>query len=86
MERAEAACREGDCLAAQGAQGGAINRYYYAAFPAARALLATRELDSARHAGVIALLDAISAATTAATRCASTVHHWSGDTHCPCSR
>jgi uncharacterized protein (UPF0332 family) len=34
---------------------GALNRLYYAAFYAARALLATRELDSARHSGVIAL-------------------------------
>ena len=32
-----------------------MNRVYYAAFYAARALLATRELDSSRHSGVIAL-------------------------------
>jgi len=32
-----------------------MNRYDYAAFHAARALLATRDVDSARHAGVIAL-------------------------------
>ena len=34
---------------------GAVNRFYYAAFYAARALLATKELDSSRHSGVIAL-------------------------------
>ena len=32
-----------------------MNREYYAAFYAARALLATRNLDSSRHSGVIAL-------------------------------
>lgn len=55
IERAVAACREGDLLAERHAHGGAVNRYYYAAFHAARALLATRNVDSARHAGVIAL-------------------------------
>ena len=34
---------------------GAANRLYYAAFYAARALLALRDLDSARHSDVIAL-------------------------------
>ena len=34
---------------------GAVNRFYYAAFYAARALLAVRELDSSRHSGVISL-------------------------------
>jgi uncharacterized protein (UPF0332 family) len=55
MERAEAACKEGDLLADQAAFRGAVNRYYYAACHAARALLAIRNVDSARHAGVIAL-------------------------------
>jgi len=55
IERARAALAEGDLLFAQTSWSGAINRYYYAAFHAARALLATREVDSARHAGVIAL-------------------------------
>ena len=54
IERAAAACRDGDLLAEQHAYRGAVNRYY-AAFHAARALLATRNVDSARHAGVIAL-------------------------------
>ena len=34
---------------------GAVNRFYYAAFYAARALLALREMDSSRHSGVISL-------------------------------
>jgi uncharacterized protein (UPF0332 family) len=34
---------------------GALNRLYYAAFYAARALLAAKTLDSSRHSGVIAL-------------------------------
>lgn len=34
---------------------GALNHLYYAAFYAARALLATKTLDSSRHSGVIAL-------------------------------
>jgi uncharacterized protein (UPF0332 family) len=55
MERASAACREGDILADHGSNRGAVNRYYYAAFHASRALLATLDLDSARHSGVIAL-------------------------------
>ena len=55
IERANAACREGDLLAEQHSYVGAANRYYYAAFHAARAMLATRNVDSARHAGVIAL-------------------------------
>jgi uncharacterized protein (UPF0332 family) len=55
LTRARTALKEADLLFAQAAWSGAINRYYYAAFHAARALLATRELDSARHAGVIAL-------------------------------
>lgn len=38
-----------------GRSASAVNRFYYAAFHAARALLATRGLDSSRHAGVIAL-------------------------------
>ncbi len=34
---------------------GAVNRFYYAAFHAARALLAIRGVDSPRHSGVISL-------------------------------
>jgi uncharacterized protein (UPF0332 family) len=55
IERADTACREGGLLTEQHSYGGTANRYYYAAFHAARALLATRNVDAARHAGVIAL-------------------------------
>lgn len=34
---------------------GALNRLYYAAFYAARALLATRDLQASKHSGVIAV-------------------------------
>lgn len=47
--------QEADVLLAERHWRGALNRLYYAAFYAARALLATRDLDSARHSGVIAL-------------------------------
>ena len=36
---------------------GAINRFYYAAFHAARALLAVKRLDSAKHSGIISLFN-----------------------------
>jgi len=55
IERARAALQEADLLIQQRLFAGAINRVYYAAFYAARALLATRDLDSSRHSGVIAL-------------------------------
>jgi len=47
--------QEADVLIAANRWRGALNRLYYASFYAARALLATRDLDSARHSGVIAL-------------------------------
>ena len=34
-----------------------VSRSYYAIFTAARALLATRKLDSSKHSGVIALFN-----------------------------
>ena len=34
-----------------------VNRSYYAIFSAARALLATRQLDSSKHSGVISLFN-----------------------------
>ena len=55
IQRAQAALREADLLLEQQHLNGALNRIYYAAFYAARALLATRRLDSSRHSGVIAL-------------------------------
>jgi uncharacterized protein (UPF0332 family) len=58
LSRAEAAFSEGDHLLNANAFMGAVNRFYYAAFYAARALLAVRELDSSRHSGVISLFQA----------------------------
>jgi uncharacterized protein (UPF0332 family) len=58
LGRAKAAFSEGDHLLNAKAFMGAVNRFYYAAFYAARALLAVRELDSSRHSGVISLFQA----------------------------
>ena len=58
LSRAKAAFSEGDHLRNANAFMGAVNRFYYSAFNAARALLATRELDSSRHSGVISLFQA----------------------------
>ena len=58
LERAKDAFSEGDHLRKAKAFMGAVNRYYYAAFYAARALLALREMDSSRHSGVITLFQA----------------------------
>jgi uncharacterized protein (UPF0332 family) len=55
LERAHEALEEADVLIASRRSRGALNRLYYAGFYAARALLATRDLDSSRHSGVIAL-------------------------------
>jgi uncharacterized protein (UPF0332 family) len=55
IARAHAALQEANLLIEQEHFNGALNRVYYAAFYAARALLATRNLDSSRHSGVIAL-------------------------------
>ena len=55
LGRAGEALDEGEHLWAIGAFAGAVNRFYYAAFHAARSLLAIREVDSARHSGVISL-------------------------------
>ena len=55
IQRAHETLEEGDLLIAARHWRGALNRVYYAAFYAARALLATRDLDAGRHSGVIAL-------------------------------
>ena len=51
IARAHGALQEAELLIEQQHFSGALNRVYYAA----RALLATRNLDSSRHSGVIAL-------------------------------
>ncbi len=46
IEKAEKTLLEGEKLLDLGFYNGAINRFYYSAFHAARALLATKGLDS----------------------------------------
>jgi uncharacterized protein (UPF0332 family) len=55
LARAREALDEGEHLLVRERAAGAVNRLYYSAFHAARALLAAAELDSARHSGVITL-------------------------------
>jgi uncharacterized protein (UPF0332 family) len=55
LARARESLRDGEVLLESGSSVGAVNRFYYAAFHAARAVLSLRQLDSSRHAGVIAL-------------------------------
>ena len=55
LARAKDAFGEGEQLLSQKFHMGAVNRFYYAAFYATRALLALQELDSSRHSGVISL-------------------------------
>jgi uncharacterized protein (UPF0332 family) len=57
LQRARETLDEGELLRAAAGHDGAVNRYYYAAFYAARALLATLGLDSPKHSGVIALFN-----------------------------
>jgi len=56
LSRARQALAEADVLVSANQWNGALNRIYYAAFYAARALLALKRIDSSRHSGVIALL------------------------------
>lgn len=55
LQRARDTLGDADALLEAGRWASALNRLYYAAFYAARALLATAELDSSRHSGVVAL-------------------------------
>ena len=55
MRRARQAFRVGKESLRLKAFEDAINRFYYAAFYAAKAVLATKELDSSKHKGVITL-------------------------------
>ena len=55
LTQARETLAEGAQLLAGQALRGAVNRLYYAAFYAARALLALREIDAARHSGVVSL-------------------------------
>ncbi len=55
ITKAEECFKDGELLLTQGSIHGAINRFYYAAFHVARALLASKEVDAASHSGVITL-------------------------------
>lgn len=55
LKRARETFAEGVTLLESESLNGSLNRFYYAAFYAARALLATKELDSSKHSGVISL-------------------------------
>lgn len=57
IEKSEKTFLEGEELLNLGLYNGAINRFYYASFHAARSLLALKELDSAKHSGVISLFN-----------------------------
>ena len=57
LDRAREALDDADFLLKAGRLNVAANRIYYAMFYAASALLATRDLSSARHSGVIALFN-----------------------------
>lgn len=54
LQRARDTLGDADALLEAGRWASALNRLYYAAFYAARALLATVEVDSSRHSGVVA--------------------------------
>jgi uncharacterized protein (UPF0332 family) len=55
LTRAREAFAEGEQPLGTNALTGATNRFYCAAFHAPRAFLATREVDSSKHSGVISL-------------------------------
>jgi uncharacterized protein (UPF0332 family) len=58
LDRARTTFAERRQLLESDRAAGAVNRFYYAAFHAARAVLALQQRDSARHAGIIALFQA----------------------------
>lgn len=55
ISRAKETFEDALSLLQKGSLISAVNRFYYATFYAARALLATKELDSSKHSGVISL-------------------------------
>ncbi len=57
IEKAESTFMEDLRLFEMGYYNGAVNRFYYAAFHGMRAVLATKELDSSKHSGVISLFN-----------------------------
>lgn len=57
LQQAVETLREANLLLDQNAWRGAQNRAYYAMFYAVNALLATRQLGSSKHSGVLGLFD-----------------------------
>lgn len=57
LESAKEKLKAAVALLADGYYKDSVGRSYYAIFTAARALLATRRLDSVKHSGVIALFN-----------------------------
>lgn len=55
LRRAKVAYRDGVSLLRRGSYESAVNRFYYAAFYSARALLALKRLDASKHKSVISL-------------------------------
>ncbi len=55
LQRALSTLEEADDLIRASRYHGAVNRLYYAAFYAARGLLATKDLESSKHARAISL-------------------------------
>jgi len=57
LEKADRTYQEGLILFAENMLSGAVNRFYYAAFHAMRAVLATEGYDASKHSGVISLFN-----------------------------
>ena len=57
LQQADETLREASLLLDQSAWRGAQNRAYYAMFYAVHALLATRQLGTSKHSGVLGLFD-----------------------------
>jgi len=57
LEQAHHALQQAKILAEHGEWSGVVNRAYYAMFYVALALLLTKGLGSAKHGGVLALVD-----------------------------
>lgn len=57
IQRAEETFKDAELLLTNNSFKSALNRFYYAAFYGAKALLATKGLDSSKHSGVISLFN-----------------------------
>ena len=57
LSRSRSTLEEGEALLNQGFFSGSVNRFYYAAFYAAKAVFAIKNLDSSKHSGAIALFN-----------------------------